>query len=278
MNNVLSMIYNVKFPGLNFGLQINPIAFKIGSIRIYWYGIIVCIAFLLALWYVLANCKRFRINVNDMVDVIIIGLICGIIGARLYYVIFYPGDLYIKNPIKILYINQGGIAIYGGIIGGLLGGSFIAKRKDINLLSALDITSLGFLIGQGIGRWGNFVNQEAFGTQTDIFCRMVSENTGGVTVHPCFLYESLWCILGFILLHVFSVKYKRYDGQLFFLYLVWYGVERFFVESLRTDSLLIPGIGIKVSQVVAVITVLVGIFMLFKLRSKKSLPVNDQND
>ncbi len=278
MSNMLSMIYNVKFPGLNFNLQINPIAFKLGNISIYWYGIIICVGFLLALWYVLANCKRFKINVNHMVDVIIIGLICGIIGARLYYVIFYPGDLYIKNPLKILYINQGGIAIYGGIIGGILGGSFVARRKSIDLLSALDITSLGFLIGQGIGRWGNFVNQEAFGTKTDIFCRMVSENTGGVPVHPCFLYESIWCILGFLLLHMFSVKYKKYDGQVFFLYLIWYGTERFFVESLRTDSLLIPGIGIKVSQVVAVITVLVGIFMLFKLRSKKSLLVNDQNN
>ncbi len=267
-------VYNVKFPGMNLNFQFSPIAFKLGNITVYWYGIIVCIGFLLALWYVIANCNRFKINSNDMIDAIIVGLLCGIIGARLYYVIFYPGDMYLKNPIKILYINQGGIAIYGGIIGGLLGGILVAKKKKMNLLAALDLTALGFLIGQSVGRWGNFINQEAFGTETDIFCRMISENTFGVAVHPCFLYESIWCALGFVLLHLFSMKYRKYDGQVFFLYLVWYGVERFFVESLRTDSLLIPGINIRISQVVALITAIIGIFFIVKFKNKKDLLTN----
>ena len=135
----------------------------------------------------------------------------------------------------------------------------------------MDLVALGFLIGQAIGRWGNFTNQEAFGTQTDIFCRMVSENTNGVPVHPCFLYESLWCALGFILLHVFSLHYRRYNGQVFLLYVVWYGLERFFVEALRTDSLFIPGVNIRVSQAIALLSVLISAALLFKFRYRKDL-------
>lgn len=263
-----SNIYNINFPGLNLNFKINPIAFKFSNITVRWYGVIICIGFILAIWYVLSNCKRFNINSNSMMDAVIVGLICGIIGARLYYVVFFSGDVYLKDPIKILYINEGGIAIYGGIIGGILGGLFMAKRKKINIMSALDLTSLGLLIGQGIGRWGNFVNQEAFGSKTDNIFRMVSENTGGTPVHPCFLYESVWCILGFFLLHLFSVRARKYDGQIFLLYLVWYGTERFFVEALRSDSLFLPGTGLKISQLIAIITALSAAIILLKFKSK----------
>lgn len=256
--------YNVSFPGLNLSFKVNPIALRLGSLTVHWYGVIICIGFLLALLYVLANCKRSNIDANAMTDAIIVGLLCGIIGARLYYVIFFPGDIYWNDPIKIFYINEGGIAIYGGIIGGLLGGFFVARKKKLNIKAALDLTALGLLIGQGVGRWGNFVNQEAFGSQTTTIFRMVSENTAGVEVHPCFLYESVWCFLGFVLLHFFSVKYKKYDSQIFLLYLVWYGTERFFVEALRTDSLVVPGANLKVSQIVAVGTILVGTLLLLK--------------
>jgi len=133
------------------------------------------------------------------------------------------------------------------------------------------MASLGFLIGQCIGRWGNFFNQEAFGVQTNLPWGMVSENTANVAVHPCFLYESLWCLLGFILLHIFSRKFRRYDGQVFILYLVWYGLGRFFIEGLRTDSLITPMLPIRVSQLVAAVTVLFGIALLIVFRNRTSL-------
>ncbi len=265
----MSTFYNVSFPGLNLNFKVYPIAFRVGAITVHWYGIILCVGFLLAIWYGLANCKRFGIDENSLIDATMVGLVCGIIGARLYYVLFFPGDTFWKDPIKILHINEGGIAIYGGIIGGLCGGLLVAKKKKLNLLAALDLAALGFLIGQGIGRWGNFMNQEAFGSQTDSLFRMVSENTGGLAVHPCFLYESLWCLLGFIILHLWRTKFRSFDGQIFLLYLIWYGLGRFFIESLRTDSLILPGVNLKVSQVVAIVTALVGIVLLFKFRKQK---------
>ncbi len=148
---MFSTIYNVKFPGLNLNFKVAPLAFRLGGMPIYWYGIIICIAFVLALCYVLANCKRFRIDQNAMMDAVIVGLVCGVIGARLYYVVFFPGNVYLRDPVKILYINEGGIAIYGGLIGGILGGLFVAKKKKINIMAALDLASLGFLIGQSVG-------------------------------------------------------------------------------------------------------------------------------
>lgn len=263
------MAYNVSFPGIGLSFKIHPIALRLGGVTVHWYGIILCVGFLLALWYVLKNCKRFGVDSNAMLDAVIFGVVCGVIGARLYYVAFFPGDIYWKDPAKILRIDQGGIAIYGGIIGGLLGGVLVAKRKKINLGAALDLAALGFLIGQGVGRWGNFVNQEAFGSQTDSLFRMLSENTGNVAVHPCFLYESVWCILGFVLLHFFSFRYRSYNGQIFLIYLVWYGAERFFVEALRSDSLIVPGVNLKVSQLVALTTVLLGLGLVLLLKYKK---------
>ena len=265
-------IYNVQFPKLNLKFKINPIALNFFSIKVHWYGIIIAVGVLLGFIYIFFNAKRFKLNKDKLFDSVFIGLIGGFIGARLYYVAFYPGDTYIKDPIKILYINEGGIAIYGGIIFGILSGLLIAKKEKLNIPAALDIISICFLIGQGIGRWGNFFNQEAFGTPTDNVFGMSSEATNFVSVHPCFLYESVWCLLGFLLLHLFSLKKKRYNGQIFFLYLVWYGVERFFVEGLRTDSLFIPGVNIRISQLVAAITVLISIIILivFKISHLKT--------
>lgn len=256
---------NISFPKLGISIKLSPIAFSIGNLDIYWYGIILAIGFTIAYLYVFKNSKRFGLDPNKVTDCIIIGTITGIIGARLYYVIFYPGDFYKINPINILYINKGGIAIYGGIIGGLVGGLITAKIKKLDVLAGLDITSLGFLIGQAIGRWGNFVNQEAFGVATTWPWGMMSENTllqSSSPVHPCFLYESLWCLIGFVLLDLFSRKYQKYKGQLFLMYIVWYGVERFFVESLRTDSLILPFLGFRVSQVIALLSVIVGFVWL----------------
>ena len=189
--------------------------------------------------------------------------------CRLYYV-FFSWDFYSSHPDKIFAIHDGGLAIYGGLIGALLGGCIIAKILKLNIPAILDVASLGFLIGQGIGRWGNFINQEAFGTETNLPWGMMSENTGGVTVHPCFLYESLWCLLGFVLLHFFSKKFQKYYGQIFLLYLVWYGFERMIVEGLRTDSLYTPFLNLRVSQILSAVVMIAGIVMLIVFRKKNN--------
>ncbi|HEX3016788.1 MAG TPA: prolipoprotein diacylglyceryl transferase [Caproicibacter sp.] len=267
-------MYNVQFPGLGFSFKINPTAFTIGGHSFAWYGIIIALGFLLAFLYVMKSSKRFHMDQDKLIDAVIVGIIGGVIGARLYYVLFDASSQYIKNPISVLYIWEGGLGIYGGIIGGLICGAIVAKLHKISVPAVLDLAALGFLIGQSIGRWGNFINQEAFGTATDLPWRMVSERTDAISstgVHPCFLYESLWCLLGFVLLHIFSRKFRRYDGQVFLLYSIWYGIGRFFIEGLRTDSLITPAIPLRVSQVVAVIAVAASIVLLVVFRNRTAL-------
>ncbi len=266
-------MYHVEFPGLGIEVNVNPDAFSVGGYTIRWYGILIAVGFLLAFIYAMRSCKAMKIDQSRLVDVVIVGVILGIIGARLYYVLFYPGTTYRDDPIKILYITEGGLAIYGGVIGGLLGASIMAKIRKVSIPAMLDIASLGFLIGQAIGRWGNFINQEAFGTKTDSFLRMQSEATLAEVegaAHPCFLYESIWCILGFVLLHFFTRKARRYDGQTFLLYIIWYGVGRFFIEGIRTDSLIVFGT-IRVSQLLAAISVFVAIVLLIVFRNRTKL-------
>lgn len=268
------MTYNVTFPHLGLEFNINPVAFSIGSFHVYWYGIIIAAGFLLALIYASFSCKKMNIDINRLFDVVIVGLITGVIFARLFYVVFYPGDKYWKNPLEIFQIHDGGLAIYGGIIGAVVFGSLMAKLRKLKVTAVLDIAALGFLIGQCVGRWGNFINQEAFGSATELPWGMHSENTAAVVdgnVHPCFLYESLLCLLGFVLLHFFTRRFRRYDGQTFLLYIVWYGACRFFIEGLRTDSLIIPGTGLRVSQVIAAACVVAGIILLVLFRHRTSL-------
>ena len=268
------MTYNVTFPHLGLEFNINPVAFSIGSFHVYWYGIIIAAGFLLALIYASFSCKKMNIDINRLFDVVIVGLIAGVIFARLFYVVFYPGDKYWKNPLEIFQIHDGGLAIYGGIIGAVVIGSLMAKLRKLKVTAVLDIAALGFLIGQCVGRWGNFINQEAFGSATELPWGMHSENTAAVVdgnVHPCFLYESLLCLLGFVLLHFFTRRFRRYDGQTFLLYIVWYGACRFFIEGLRTDILIIPGTGLRVSQVIAAACVVAGIILLVLFRHRTSL-------
>lgn len=266
---------HVEFPGFGWSFDINSTAFSIGSFEIKWYGLLIATGFLLAVIYAMFMCKKMNINRSRLLDTIIVGLIAGVIGARLYYVIFYPGDKFIKDPISIFYIHEGGLGIYGGIIGALVVGGLFAKFRKQNVFAVLDISVLGFLIGQAIGRWGNFVNQEAFGGPTSLPWGMVSENTLAVSpnspVHPCFFYESMWCVLGFIILHIFTTKFRQYDGQTFLLYLIWYGTGRFFIEALRTDSLYVPYLPIKVSQLVAIVTILAGVVLLIVFRNRRIL-------
>lgn len=266
------MEYNVSFPGLGLDFTISPVAFSVGSYPIYWYGIIIASGLLLAVLYAWRSAPRFNVDFNKLVNCILVGIITGIIGARLYFC-FFQWDYYSRNPIEILYINNGGLAIYGGIIGALAGGLTVAKIQKMKILPILDIAMMGFLLGQGIGRWGNFTNQEAFGTPTNLPWRMVSEGTDMVGVHPCFLYESLWCLLGFVLLHFYGKYKQKYSGQIFFSYLVWYGFERMFVEGLRTDSLYLPfqlfGMDIRVSQVLSFAIFVTGLVMLIINRNKE---------
>jgi phosphatidylglycerol:prolipoprotein diacylglycerol transferase len=268
------MTHNIEFPNLGLSFTVNTTAIQIGNFYIQWYGIIIAAGFLLALLYAYKMAYKMNINRDKLFDCIIVGLICGIVGARIYYVIFYTGNEYINDPLLIFNIKEGGLGIYGGIIGGLLGGAITAKIKKIKVPAMLDIASLGFLIGQCIGRWGNFINQEAFGTATDLPWGMKSDVTELEVVgnvHPCFLYESLLCLIGFILLHFFNKKFRHYDGQTFLLYLIWYGIGRFFIEGLRTDSLVTPYFDLRVSQVVAVATVAAAIVLLIVFWRRTSL-------
>lgn len=270
------MTHVVQFPGLGLTLTVNEVAFSIGNFQVRWYGVIIAVGFLLALVYASRSCKKMNINMDKLIDAVLVGLVGGIVCARLYYVFFDPNNShYFEDPIEILKIWEGGLAIYGGVIGALVFGGLMAKARKLKVAAVLDLASLGFLIGQGVGRWGNFVNQEAFGSATNLPWGMYSDNTElvvpGSPVHPCFLYESLLCLLGFVLLHFFTRKLRRYDGQTFLLYIVWYGVCRFFIEGTRTDSLIIPYTSLRVSQVVALACVVVGVILLIVFRHKTSL-------
>lgn len=283
----------ISFPKFGFEISIDPTAFTIFGLEIQWYGIIITLGLILAIIYCFPKMKRFGIDSDRAVDVVIGGVLGGIIGARLYYVIpkwdQYKGDSFGETFKAVINTRNGGLAIYGGIIGAFIVGFIICKIRKVKPLPMLDVTVIGFLIGQGVGRWGNFVNQEAFGTNTNFFLGMTGGTiqrtinngmqiggdmyTNGLEmlwekpVHPCFLYESLWCILGFVVL-AFLSKRRKYDGQIFLMYLTWYGLERFVVEGLRTDSLMIGNIRISqaLSLVILVVSVIIQIVMFFRVR------------
>ncbi len=244
----------ISFPGLGLEFDINRIAFSIGSIDIYWYALIIATGFLFAIGFVFKNCRRFGIDADRAVDVIFFAMILGIIGARAYYVAF-EWDRYKDNIMEIFNIRGGGLGFYGGIIGGIIGIVIGCKLRDQKLLPFLDLAGGAVLIGQGIGRWGNFVNSEAFGCNTTLPWGMTSpkiqsyiishstESMGAVMdpnipVHPTFLYESLWCALGLIVF-CFVMKKRRFDGQMLLFYFAWNGFGRMVIEGLRTDSLMI---------------------------------------
>ena len=232
------MPYHVQFPGFGWEFDINPIAFSIGDYKVYWYGIIIACGLLLAVLYAWKSAPRYKVDGSKLINCVFAGIITGIIGARLYFC-FFKWDYYGQNPIEILYINNGGLAIYGGIIGALLGGLTVAKIQKMEIMPVLDIAMVGFLIGQGIGRWGNFMNQEAYGSPTDLPWRMMSEGTDNIGVHPCFFYESMWCLLGFVLLHFYGKYKQKYSGQIFFMYLVWYDKHEK-TEAINWDDYDIP--------------------------------------
>lgn len=265
---------NISFPSL--GIDIDPLrAFDLGPLNIHMYGIIIAFGLVLAVVYAMRRAKQFGVTEDHVLDGVLWVAPFAFICARAYYCIFQWEELYASNPISVLYIWNGGIAIYGGVLGAVAGIIVFCRVKKISLGAALDLVLLGFLIGQSIGRWGNFFNREAFGAETDSFLRMglLDPSTGMVTYHhPTFLYESIWNALGFVLLHFLS-KRREYDGQIALGYVVWYGLGRTFIEGLRTDSLYLPGTDIRVSQFLAAASCLTAaaalVYFMFKPPAKK---------
>lgn len=279
------MVTTVSFPGLGLEFELNRVAFSIGGFNVYWYGLLIGIGFMLAGTYALLNARKVGVDSDRLIDVVMVGLVCGVIGARLYYVIFdwetFQGDLS-----KIFDIRQGGLAIYGGILAGMAGGIIMAKIRKVRVRPAMDLAAAGFLIGQGIGRWGNFVNVEAFGSNTNSILGMTGpkvvgyltqvKNSGAawaqnidphMPVHPTFLYESVWCLTGFLIIALWLMHRRKYDGQVFLFYTAWYGLGRFFIEGLRTDSLMWGPV--RVSQALALVAFVTATALLIWLGQKK---------
>lgn len=276
------MVNHVSFPGLGLEMEINRVAFTVFGVPIYWYGVCIALGLLLGMLYAFRYAKSYGIDADRMVDVIFVSTIAAIIGGRAYYVATAPFEY--QSVWEMIDIRLGGIAIYGGVIGAFLMGALMCRLRKVPMLPMFDLAAQGFLIGQCIGRWGNFFNQEAFGGNTTLPWGMISENTQqylqsvqqtlaaqGMTVdpsmpvHPTFLYESIWCGLGFLLLWRYS-KRRRFHGEMTLLYVMWYGFERFFVEGLRTDSLMVGNV--RISQAVAALSVVAALVAWVVLRRK----------
>ena len=245
----------ITFPNLGISVDPSPVALRVFGKDIYWYGIIIAVGFVLAVVYMMHRSKDFGVTSDDTLDLVLWTVPIGVICARLYYCVFY-WELYADNPISMLYIWQGGLAIYGAVIGGAITVVIVSKVKKIRTGVFLDLASMGVLIGQIFGRWGNFMNREAHGSVTDSFFKMgLVDAAGQVTYyHPTFLYESVWNLAGFIGIHILSKKKRKFDGEVFLLYIGWYGLGRAWIEGLRTDSLMLFSTGIRVSQLVAVVS------------------------
>lgn len=254
----------ISFPMLGDWSIDPPYSFNLFGLEIYFYGVIIALGFILAALYCAKRAKEFGLSSDELYELVIWLIPTCIIGARLYYVLFKL-DYFIANPDKIFALRDGGLAIYGGIIAGIIVGIIWCRAKKIRVFAVADLTAFGLLIGQSVGRWGNFINREAFGAQTEIFCRMGLTVPGFETlyVHPTFLYESLWNFFGLIVLHIWSKKGKRkYDGQIFWLYILWYGLGRAWIEGLRSDSLYIGSTDIRVSQLLAIVSAVVSLVIL----------------
>lgn len=242
-----TFLTQIAFPGLGIkAFDINPVAFTLFGREVYWYGIIIAMGLLLAYVWALYESKREQITTDTLADLLIVGLPTAIIFARLYYVVF-SWDSYKNKIVDIFKIWEGGIAIYGAVIGAFVAGLIYSKVKKISFYKLADLAAPCFLIGQAIGRWGNFVNVEAFGNETTLPWRMLIIDEA-ISVHPTFLYESLWNAIGFLIV-VMVRKKKPFEGFIFYGYLLWYGLGRVWIEGLRTDSLMLGNL--RISQVVA---------------------------
>ena len=280
----------ISFPNLGIYLKNVGKSIDLFGIEIAYYGIIIGTAILLGFWIAAREAKRTGQNPENYLDMGIIGVIAGIVGARLYYVIF-SWDMYKDNLLDIFNLREGGLAIYGGVIAAVISVLVLAKVKHLSAPQIFDTIAMALLNGQMLGRWGNFFNREAFGGYTDsLFAmrlpldavrssdvteqmRRHIERIDGVSyiqVHPTFLYESIWCMVLLIILFAYR-KHKKYEGELFLMYLFGYGLGRFWIEGLRTDQLLLPGVGIAVSQLLAgAIVVGTGAAMLYLRKKHKN--------
>lgn len=280
----------ISFPNLGIYLKNVGKSIDLFGIEIAYYGIIIGTAILLGFWIAAREAKRTGQNPENYLDMGIIGVIAGIVGARLYYVIF-SWDMYKDNLLDIFNLREGGLAIYGGVIAAVISVLVLAKVKHLSAPQIFDTIAMALLNGQMLGRWGNFFNREAFGGYTDSLFAMrlpldavrssdVTEQmrrhiewidgVSYIQVHPTFLYESLWCMVLLIILFAYR-KHKKYEGELFLMYLFGYGLGRFWIEGLRTDQLLLPGVGIAVSQLLAgAIVVGTGAAMLYLRKKHKN--------
>ena len=275
----------IRFPGLfgDWEFTLSSTAFHIGGKAIYWYGILIALGVVLALWFCMTQKEKYGISEDDLLDAVLWGVPLSVVGARVYYVIFYL-DIFKKADGSFdwgsaVAIWDGGLAIYGAVIAAFLVGLVLSRRKGFKLGAMTDLIVMGFLIGQAVGRWGNFMNREAFGAETTLPWRMelVTKTGELVDVHPTFLYESLWNVVGLLLIALVVSRVRRFDGQNTWCYFLWYGLGRFWIEGLRTDSLYlfdwtIGGAPIRVSQALSLVMVLVSAFMLvyhLKLRPHK---------
>lgn len=283
---------SIEFPNLFSGdIEISRVAFNVFGIDIYWYGIIIAIGVVLAFSYAMKTAKKFGLIADHVFDTAFIAVILGFVGARAYYCIFYN----LMNPeaenrynIVTMFtrIHDGGLAIYGGIIVGAVTALIICRIKKSPLLPLLDLAAPAFLIGQAIGRWGNFINQECYGAPTagnlpwgmtgttivldPVVVEAQSGSNDPVLVHPCFLYESLWCVAGLLLIHFVGRRERKFDGEVFLYYILWYGAGRSWIEGLRTDSLYAGSL--KVSQVIAISSAVLALIMIvyFRIAAVKS--------
>lgn len=264
----------ISFP--MFGITMNPpSSFILFGREFYLYGAVVALGFLLGILYCASRTEDLvGITKDEMYDFVLWLIPTAIIGARLYYVLFRLNEY--TSFGDIFKIWEGGLAIYGGVIAGAILVYFWCRKRKIPFGALGDLSVFGLLIGQTIGRWGNFLNREAFGRETEVFCRMGLTLPGKnpIYVHPTFLYESLWNCLGFLMLHFYFKKHKRkFDGQITLLYIAWYGLGRAMIEGLRTDSLYLGATGIRVSQLLAAVSCVAALGALFVFNFRRNPPL-----
>lgn len=265
---------SISFPMLGDFSFNPPSYFTVFGKEIYFYGVFIALGFICGTLYCAKKSRDYGIKEDDIYDFLLWLMPMSILGARLYYVAFRL-DYYLQHLSEFFAVWEGGLAIYGGVIAGVITAFFVCKKKKIPLPAMLDVVVFGLLIGQIIGRWGNFMNREAFGAETEVFCRMGLTSPNGTTVyvHPTFLYESLWNFGVFLFLARFNRKgLRRYDGQNTLLYFLMYGIGRTWIEGLRTDSLYIGSTGIRVSQALSIALVLISLSILIIMSRKEHSP------
>ncbi|HDE7740094.1 TPA: prolipoprotein diacylglyceryl transferase [Staphylococcus aureus] len=257
---------------------IDPVAFNLGPLSVRWYGIIIAVGILLGYFVAQRALVKAGLHKDTLVDIIFYSALFGFIAARIYFVIF-QWPYYAENPGEIIKIWHGGIAIHGGLIGGFIAGVIVCKVKNLNPFQIGDIVAPSIILAQGIGRWGNFMNHEAHGGPVSRafleqlhLPNFIIENMyiNGQYYHPTFLYESIWDVAGFIIL--VNIRKHLKLGETFFLYLTWYSIGRFFIEGLRTDSLMLTS-NIRVAQLVSILLILISISLIVYRRIKYNPPL-----